>query len=478
MTRAEAAFRVFGRLPAAARAKFLRTIADELLALGDPLIERANAETALPVARLESERARTMNQLRFLADYIEEGSWVDARIDTGQPARKPAPRPDVRRMLVPLGPVVVFGASNFPLAFSVAGGDTASALAAGCTVVYKAHPGHPETSRLAALAIARAAQATDMPPGVFSFVEGESHEVGLALVRHPLTGAVAFTGSLRGGRAIFDAAAARPVPIPVHAEMGSVNPVFLLPSAVDARGEEIAASLAQSITLGVGQFCTNPGVVLGIRGPGLDRLVEQLAGHIRAATPGTMLYQGLLENYRAGIERARSSGAEVLATAAEAGGVACPTLFGTDAARFIADAALREEIFGPASVLVVNGSAAELERVAESMEGQLTATIHGGEDDLREHTGLIEVLRRKAGRLIFNGVPTGVEVCHAMHHGGPYPATTDSRFTSVGSAAVARFARPVCYQDFPDAALPLEIRNRNETGIWRLVNGELTRAGV
>jgi 2,5-dioxopentanoate dehydrogenase len=479
---ADAAFRVYGQSSPTERARFLRAIADAILALGNVLIERAHAETALPAARLENERTRTVHQLRLFADHIEEGSWIEVRIDTPDPARTPIPRPDVRRMLIPLGPVVVFGASNFPLAFSVAGGDAASALAAGCPVIFKAHPAHPGTSELTTRAVLRAVEASGVPAGVFSLVHGWSHEVGLALVRHPLTRAVGFTGSLRAGRALFDAAAARPEPIPVYAEMGSINPVFLLPSALAERSAALAQGLAQSITLGVGQFCTNPGVVLGVEGEALARFRAQLAERIHAAQPGVMLYEGIRTAYTAAVERARTKGTEVVAAAPEgASQGACasrPMLLATDGTRFLADAELREEMFGPVSVLVTASDASELERIAGALEGQLTATIHGTEEELGNHARLIDILRRKAGRLIFNGYPTGVEVGHAMHHGGPYPATTDSRTTSVGTAAITRFARPVCYQDFPDSALPAALRNRNELGIWRLVDGELTQADV
>ena len=480
---AESASAACARTAPAERARFLRAIADELLGLGPSLLERAHAETGLPAAKLEGERTRTVNQLRLFADLITEGSWVEARIDPGDPGRTP-PKPDVRRMLIPLGPVAVFAASNFPLAFSVAGGDTAAALAAGCPVACKAHPGHPGTAELTARAIYAAARATGMPAGVFSLLHGWNHDVGLALVRHPLTRAVGFTGSLRAGRALFDAAVARPDPIPVHAEMGSVNPVFLLPSAVAERGEAIAQGLANSITLGVGQFCTNPGVVLGVAGAPLDRLVRALAERLRDTPAGVMLYDRLCDSYAAGVARARSRGAELVAAApaspppAPAPKRAAPALLSTDAEHFLADASLREEVFGPASLVVRARDVAELVRVAEAMEGQLTAAIHGTAEDLQAHAPLVEALRRRVGRLIFNGFPTGVEVGHAMQHGGPYPATTDSRSTSVGTASIVRFARPVCYQDFPDAALPPALRNRNETGIWRQVNGALTREDV
>jgi len=477
---ADGAFAAYARTSAADRAAFLRAVADEIVALGSQLLERAQAETALPPARLESERGRTVNQLRMFAALLEEGSWVEAIIDPGDPARVPAPKPDIRRMLVPLGPVAVFAASNFPLAFSVAGGDTASALAAGCPVVVKAHPAHPGTAELVARAVAAAARRSGIPAGVCSLLHGWSHEVGLALVRHRLTRAVGFTGSLRAGRALFDAAAVRPEPIPVYAEMGSVNPVFLLPAALAQRAEQIAEGLAQSVTLGVGQFCTNPGVVLGIRGAGLDRLRVALAGRIGTTAAGVMLYQRLSQSYAAGVARARERSAAQLAAAPATDGPtrAAPTLLATDAATFVADAGLREEIFGPASLLVTAADGEELLRAAEALEGQLTASIHGTEDDLHAHARLVEVLQRKAGRLIFNGFPTGVEVGHAMQHGGPYPASTDVRTTSVGATAILRFVRPVCWQDFPDAALPPALRDRNALGIWRRVNGELTKADV
>jgi NADP-dependent aldehyde dehydrogenase len=477
---AEAAFREYGASPPRQRAQFLRAIADELLALGQTLLQRVQQETALPAGRLEGERARTVSQLRLFASLLEEGSWVEARIDPGDPARPPVPKPDIRRMLVPVGPVAVFAASNFPLAFSVAGGDTAAALAAGCPVVCKAHPAHPGTAELTARAIGRAARSAGVPPGVFSLLHGWSHKVGLAMVRHPLTRAVGFTGSHRAGRALFDAAAARPEPIPVYAEMGSVNPVFLLPSALERRAEAIAEGLAQSITLGVGQFCTSPGVVLGVKGAGLDRLRAALTARLQGSPAGVMLYERLSQSYLTGLEQAQERGAVPLAlvTPPDEPARAGPALLAVDAAPFMTDAGLREEIFGPASLLVAARDVAELVRVAESLEGQLTATIHGSAEELAAHAPLVEALRRKAGRLIFNGFPTGVEVGHAMQHGGPYPASTDARSTSVGTASIARFARPVCYQDFPDAALPPALRNRNELGIWRLVDGTPTLENV
>jgi alpha-ketoglutaric semialdehyde dehydrogenase len=472
---AEHAFRTYGQSSAAQRAKFLRAIADEIVTLGATLLERASAETGLPMARLEGERGRTVGQLRLFADHLDEGSWVEARIDTGDPTRTPLPKPDLRRMLVPLGPVAIFGASNFPLAFSVPGGDTASALAAGCTVVFKGHPAHPGTSELAALAIARAAKSADVPPGVFSLLHGWAHDVGLSLVRHPRISAVGFTGSLRGGRAIFDAAAARPEPIPVYAEMGSINPVFLLPSAMAERSATLAQSLATSISMGVGQFCTNPGVIVGVRGIAFDNLAADLAAQVEKLQPGVMLYGQLRDGYTKAVERAGAK-SEVLARGGEENALrAQPALLRTDGATFLADPELREEMFGPVSVVVAASDYMELERVAEGLEGQLTATIHGTPEELHSHSRLVEILTRKVGRLLFNGFPTGVEVGHAIQHGGPYPASSDSRTTSVGTAAITRFARPVCYQNFPDASLPVALRSRNSLGIWRLVNGSLSR---
>lgn len=477
---AEAAFVVFAAVPAEQRAAFLRSIADELIATGAPLLERASQETGLPMARLEGERGRTVGQLRLFADALDDGTWLDARIDTGDPARQPLPKPDLRRMLVPLGPVAVFGASNFPLAFSVAGGDTASALAAGCPVVFKAHPAHPGTSELATAAIHRAALASGVPESVFTLLHGWSHEVGLALVRHPLVTAVGFTGSLRGGRALFDAAAARPSPIPVYAEMGSVNPVFLLPSAIAERADALAQGFAQSITMGVGQFCTNPGVIVGVKDVQFDALATQLAAKIGEAPAGVMLYDNLRQGYDRGVERAREKRAEVLspADAAPTPLRARPALLRTSGAEFLADAELREEIFGPVSMIVAVSDHVEMERIAEEMEGQLTATIHGTPEELRSHARLVSILTRKVGRLLFNGYPTGVEVGHAMQHGGPYPASTDSRTTSVGTAAITRFARPVSFQNFPDDALPKALRNANTLGMWRMINGKLSKEDV
>jgi NADP-dependent aldehyde dehydrogenase len=477
---AAAAFEEYRERSSRERADFLDRAAQEILDLGDALIARARAETALPEPRLIGERARTVNQIRMFASLIREGSWVEARIDRADPARKPLPRPDVRRMLVPIGPVVVFGASNFPLAFSAAGGDAASALAAGNPIIVKAHPAHPGTSEMAATALCRAAAASGMPRGVVSMLQGIHHEIGLHLVKHPATRAVGFTGSLRAGRALFDAAQSRPEPIPVYAEMGSINPVFLLPGALEERADAIAEGLHQSVTLGVGQFCTNPGLVVAIEGPALDRLLARLSSLIESTPCGTMLGTGIKRSYEEGLDRmSKARGVVRRATAAARPDAAltqaAASLLVTDAESFIRQHALSDEVFGPSTLVVRCGSLDDLEKVARAVPGQLTMTVHAGTGDGPVVLRLLPYLRARAGRLIFNGYPTGVEVCPSMHHGGPYPATTDSRCTSVGTAAILRFARPVCYQDFPQEALPPELRDRNELGIWRLEGGQLTR---
>lgn len=452
-------------------AAFLEAIADNIMRVGDDLVRHANLETALPEARLRGERARTVNQIKMFAALLREGSWVDARIDRAQPDRQPAARPALKRMLVPIGPVAVFGASNFPLAFSVAGGDTISALAAGNPVVVKAHPAHPGTSEIAAQAIVAAVESIGLPPGVFSMVHGQNIDVGLALARHPLTKAVAFTGSLAGGRALFDAAAARPEPIPVFAEMGSTNPLFVLPGALQAP-EKLAHGLIQSVTLGVGQFCTKPGLVFGVKSEGWQALQQLAAKQAGQAARGVMLTSGIGARFDRSIRAAKAT--EGVRLLAEGGAM----VFSVDARTYRQTAHLREECFGPAVLFVDCASAAEMNQIASEMSGQLTASIHGLESDLSQSADLVRLLQQKVGRLIFNGFPTGVEVCPSMHHGGPYPTTTAPHFTSVGTAAIVRFARPVCYQNFPDAALPPQLRNRNERKIWRLIDGQLTKDDV
>lgn len=473
------AFDAYRALPAEARAALLDRIADALDASSD-LLDVAHAETALPLPRLTGERARTTGQLRMFAQQVREGSWVDARIDRAIPDRKPLPKPDVRRLLIPLGPVAVFAASNFPLAFSVAGGDTASALAAGCPVVVKAHPAHPATSEVAARAIVDAIAAEGMPRGIFSLVHSTRHEIARELVRHPQTKAVAFTGSLRAGRALFDVAAGRPDPIPVYAEMGSVNPVFLLPGALAERGDAIADGLVAAVTMGVGQFCTNPGLVIGIDDEAFGRCRQRIEALIGAASPGTMLYPALRESYEAGLRRlSELDGTRTVRSSVGSGAQtrACPALVETDAQAWLRHRELREEVFGPSTVLVRCRSREEMDLVGRHIDGQLTATIHGTPADLAACSSLLSILEQKVGRLIVNGFPTGVEVCASMQHGGPYPATTDSRTTSVGTAAITRFARPIAYQNLPQSSLPIELRDANPRAIWRLVDGELTRAG-
>lgn len=475
---ASQAFLSYRSLSATQRASFLEAIGDQIMALGDALIDRAMSETALPQGRLQGERGRTVNQLKLFAQVLREGSWVEARIDRADPNRSPFPKPDVRQMLVPLGPVAVFGASNFPLAFSVAGGDTASALAAGCPVVIKAHPAHPGTCELIFRAIMEAAQQTGMPAGVASMVHGRSHEVGQALVQHPSIRAVGFTGSLKGGRALYNLATQRPDPIPVYAEMGSTNPVFLLPGALAERKEAIAQSLVQSIALGVGQFCTNPGMVFGLESEDTDAFLDQVAEHMTQTAAGTMLTPGIHRAYQEGLaERQAVEGVQVLAKGQEheTPNFAQAAILKTEASNLATYPELEEEVFGPSSIFFSSKNKEELLHAAQQLSGHLTATIHGTEEDLREHQDLISILQEKVGRLIFNGFPTGVEVCHSMVHGGPYPATTDARSTSVGTLAIKRFARPFCYQGFPDSLLPPALQDSNPAQIWRLVDGEYSR---
>ncbi|HUR57916.1 MAG TPA: aldehyde dehydrogenase (NADP(+)), partial [Opitutaceae bacterium] len=473
LSAAAAAFAVYRHKSGADRATFLEAIATEIEALGDALLQRANAETGLPLARLTGERARTCGQLRLFAQIVREGSWVDARIDSALPDRQPLPRPDLRRMLVPLGPVVVFGSSNFPLAFSVAGGDTASALAAGCPVVVKAHRAHPGTAELVGGAVVRAAAACSLPPGVFSLVHGGGATIGIAMVKHPATSAVGFTGSTVAGRALFDAAAARPHPIPVFAEMSSLNPVFLLPGAVRERGAALAQGLLASFTLGVGQFCTKPGLVFALRGPETDAFLGKLSEAVGGTACGTMLTSGIRDAF---VENRRKvtvvRGVQPLAAATAAADAACtqaqPSVSLTTAKDLLAHPELATEAFGPFTLVVLAETPDDFAACAAALEGQLTATIHATPAEFSAARPLLAMLEQKAGRVLLNGFPTGVEVCHAMNHGGPYPATTDVRFTSVGAAALLRFARPVCYQGLADELLPDALKNENPLGLLRL----------
>lgn len=472
---------VLARLSGAERGRFLRAIASNLEAKADDLVARAMQETALPEARLKGELARTVGQLRLYAEAAEKGSWLDARIETANPDRKPLPKPDHRSMLRPLGPVVVFGSSNFPFAYSVAGGDTASAFAAGCPVIVKAHPAHPGTSELAGRLILHAVRDCGLPEGTFSLLFDAGYEVGQALVRHPLVKAVGFTGSVKGGRALADLAAARSEPIPVYAEMGSINPVFILPGALAERAAALVDGLHASSTLGVGQFCTNPGLIVLQRSSQAEHFVKELAAKLMATPEGVMLTPGIAKAYAAGTTaRAKQPGVRVLAQGKATGACgAAPVWFETEALGFIGNRTLSEEIFGPSSLVVWCRDIHEMLSVANALEGSLTATLHAGAGEAKAHAGLIEVLASKAGRLVLNGYPTGVEVSHAIVHGGPYPSTSDGgRTTSVGTRALARWARLICYQSFPDDLLPPELQNANPLGLWRLVNGELTKAPV
>lgn len=469
---AEAAFASYRETGLETRAAFLEAVAQSILDLGDVLIERAMRETGLPRPRLEGERGRTVNQLRLFARVVRDGDWIGARIDHALPERAPLPRSDLRLRHLPVGPVAVFGASNFPLAFSVAGGDTASALAAGAPVVVKAHPAHPGTSELVGRAIRRAVRQCGLHEGVFSLLAGPGHELSLALVGHPAIQAVGFTGSRQGGLALMRAAATRPVPIPVYAEMSSTNPVFLLPGALAARAEDIAKGFVASLTGSAGQLCTNPGLIVGLDGPDLDRFVRLAAEGVRAAPAATMLTTGIARSYREGVERLHGhAGVEPLARGAAGDGPApCQAgLAATTAQAFLADPVdLGAEVFGASALVVRCASPEELAAVARALEGQLTATLHlrGGADDALA-AGLLPILELKAGRILVNGFPTGVEVCDAMVHGGPFPATSDPRTTSVGTLAITRFLRPVCYQDLPDGLLPPALRADNPWGIPR-----------
>jgi 2,5-dioxopentanoate dehydrogenase len=473
--RATEAFAGYSQASGKAKASFLRRCADGLDAARQELAERAHLETALPMPRLRGEVGRTSNQLRMFADVLEEGSWVQARIDPALPDRLPLPRPDLRAMLRPLGPVVVFGASNFPLAFSVAGGDTASALAAGCPVIVKAHPAHPGTSELAAQILTDAVAAEGLHPGVFTMVYDSGIEVGSALVKHPLVRAVAFTGSLKGGRALMDLAAARPDPIPCFTEMSSGNPVFVLPGALRKHPEALAKNLFGSFTLGAGQFCTKPGIVFVPASEEGSNFELELTGQVDLSEASVLLTAGIAREYSRATQ-GRESKVFLAANAREPQSAskfaARAKVFKTTVDKLLADPSLAEEIFGPDTLLVRCEKPYDALHAALMLDGHLTATILGDEDDLAANRELIRVLEQKAGRLIFNGFPTGVEVTHAMVHGGPYPSTSDPRFTSVGSLAIYRFARPVCFQGFPDSVLPAELQDANPLGIRRLRDGK------
>jgi alpha-ketoglutaric semialdehyde dehydrogenase len=477
------AFTRYGKTSGRDKAAFLRTIASNLESRMAELVDRAEKETALPKARLQGETARTCGQLRLFAQVVGEGSWATARIDRADPERKPIPKPDIRSMLRPLGPVVVFGASNFPLAFSVAGGDTASALAAGNPVIVKAHPAHPGTSEMVGQAVQESVHQCNLPKGTFSLLFDGGTRVGAALVKHRLIKAVGFTGSRAAGRVLMDLVAARKEPIPFFAEMSSTNPVFILPGALRERAASIAAGLHGSFTLGGGQFCTKPGLVFLPEQPEDYEFTDKLQAMVRTSGPFHLLTEGIRSSYRSAVSARREKHkVKLLAEASSPGqGSECFTLaalFESDVNAFLDDAELESEIFGPATLLIRASDRDQLLQAARALEGHLTATVHGTEEDLREFADLIAILETKVGRLIFNGFPTGVEVTHAMVHGGPYPATSDGRSTSVGSQAIFRFVRPVCYQSFPQAALPDELHDENPLHIWRMIDGEITRDAV
>jgi len=471
------AFAEFRKTSGSKKAAFLNAIADEILALSEELIQTYCSETGLPEGRAKGERGRTIGQLRSFAELVQKGSWVEATIDTAIPDRVPIPKPDIRKMLVPLGPVVVFGASNFPLAYSTAGGDTASALAAGCPVVVKSHPMHAGTGELVASAITKAAEKTGMPNGVFSNLNSSGIEVGVKLVQHPDVKAVGFTGSIRGGRALFDLAAKREEPIPVFAEMGSVNPVVMLPEAIKNRGVNLAKTYAGSITLGTGQFCTNPGLLLGIKNEGLTNFIQNLSDEIVKIEPSCMLHPNIIGAYESNKQRAVSQ--EGLIVVADINidvqtNYARQTITTVEGKTFLENTTLHQEVFGPFSMVVQCEDATQLKNIISKLEGQLTGTLIADNNEVSEHSEVVAALQNRVGRIIYNGVPTGVEVCPSMEHGGPYPASTDSRFTAVGIHSIKRWVRPFSYQDWPNNLLPDALKDENPLRISRLVNNEQT----
>ncbi len=463
------AYKIYKSFGFEQRAAFIDEIASEIEALGDQLLETCHKETGLGIPRLTGERGRTCGQLRAFAALIRDGNWQQARIDTAIPDRKPIPKPDLRRVLQPIGPVAVFSASNFPLAFSTLGGDTASALAAGNPVVVKGHPSHPATSELCAMAITNAIKKHNLPAGVFSLLQGGDPEVSTNLVKHPKLEAVGFTGSSHVGRILFDAGASRPRPIPVYAEMGSTNPVFILPKALENRGNEIATGLANSITLGAGQFCTKPGLIFMLKTPDQEAFKQALVAAIGKIQIGNLLNAGITSGYK---EKINNYANKAALTTLAGTDMASGTLFAVKATDFNANPDLEEEVFGPAALLIECDSREEMMQAINQLGGHLTGTIHTYEDT---EAGPIKVaLEEKVGRIIFNGFPTGVEVCPSMHHGGPYPSATFAAATSVGTAAIERFCKVVCYQDAPQTHLPQALKNENPMGISRLVNGEFT----
>jgi 2,5-dioxopentanoate dehydrogenase len=480
MQEAWKAFHIYRKKSLKERAAFMRSIAVELENCGDTLIQTAMRETNLPEARLRGERGRTIFQLNSYATACENGEWLEASIDTAIPDKVPA-KPDIRKMLIPMGPVVVFGSSNFPFAYSTAGGDTACAFAAGCPVIVKAHPAHPETSHIVADAIFKAAAFNNLPLGVFTHVYGAGFETGKALVTHPHTKAVGFTGSYAGGKQLFDWANQRKEPIPVFAEMGSVNPVFLLPEKLASDAAGIATAYAGSITLGVGQFCTNPGLIIAIESDALKTFTHDLGKAIQKTQPASMLHGGIVKAYKEKKGNALLQDEVHLVAESEIAvkeNEGLPTVATASAETFLNNPLLHQEVFGPYSLIIRCKHSAEMLAVAKQLEGQLTATLMATQNDLKQNEELIEAVKNICGRFILNGVPTGVEVCLSMHHGGPFPSTTDSRFTSVGADGIKRFARPISLQNWENELLPDELKNENPLGIWRRVNSELTKKPV
>ena len=482
MKLAKDAFNEYSRVPASKRADFLIAITEEILAVGDELLERAHLETGLPLARLQGERARTINQLTQFAELIREGSWVEASIDTAIPDRLPVPKSDLRKMLIPIGPVIVFGSSNFPFAYSVAGVDTGPALAAGNPVVVKAHAAHPGVSDITAQAIVKAAQRTGMPDGVFSMLYDDGYEVGAALVKHPASKAVGFTGSIKGGMALYKMAQERDEPISVFAEMGSVNPIVILPEYLENNTQELAKTLAVSVTLGAGQFCTNPGLVFVIKSESLHAFEASYKNEILKVAPATMLTAGIKKNfYKLRDELVAETGVSELAfsnIASDAENQSQASVASVSGKDFIANPKIHEEVFGPFSLLVVCESYEELLSAVSQLRGQLTASLMAEAQETLKYPALVQTLSQICGRFIMNGVPTGVEVCPSMHHGGPFPSSTDARFTSVGRHSILRFVRPQSYQDWDDSLLPDELKNANPLGIFRLVNNEKTKRKI
>lgn len=455
------------------KALFLRTIAEEILVLGDLLLQTYCQETGFPTNRAINERTRTLFQLQSFANLVHEGSWVEASIDTPKSDREPMPKPDLRKMLFPLGPVVVFGASNFPLAYATAGGDTASALAAGCPVIVKSHPMHSGTGELIASAIVRAAEKTGMPNGVFSNLNSKDTEVGTYLVRHPQTKAVGFTGSIKGGRALYDLAAKREEPIPVFAEMGSINPVILLPQALHNKARMMAKNYASSITLSAGQFCTNPGLLLGVEGEQLNIFIESLSKEISSMAPSCFVHPQIHDAFEANKKQMLSQkgiGVALNKTTEVQKNYALPAVTTVSGEVFLENPILHQEVFGPYSLVVLCKDVNQMELIISKLEGQLTGSIMADKNELFQYSKLVSALQNRVGRIIFNGVPTGVEVCSSMVHGGPYPASTDSRFTAVGVNAIKRWVRPFTYQNCPDQFLPDALKNKNPLGIKRLIN--------